>query len=139
MDTAIEERDRAEDEASTAGRRRARELEDLRNKYRDLERNLKRSEEDKEELEIAQRDWKRQREELEHRAGQSTKEVDEVRKAMDELRDVLDESERQARDLEKQKAELRRSVEDTQHRLDKLQKSNKVCSSTSMGFCQYVY
>ena len=139
MDTAIEERDRAEDEASTAGRRRARELEDLRNKYRDLERNLKRSEEDKEELEIAQRDWKRRREELEHRAGQSTKEVDEVRKAMGELRDVLDESERQARDLEKQKAELRRSVEDTQHRLDKLQKSNKVCSSTLMGFCQYVY
>ena len=139
MDTAIEERDRAEDEASTAGRRRARELEDLRNKYRDLERNLKRSEEDKEELEIAQRDWKRRREELEHKAGQSTKEVDEVRKAMGELRDVLDESERQARDLEKQKAELRRSVEDTQHRLDKLQKSNKVFSSTLMGFYQYIY
>lgn len=129
MDAAIEERDRAEDEASTAGRRRAREMEDLRNKYRDMERNLKRAEEDKEELEISQRDWKRRREELEHRAGQSIKEVDEVKKAMGELRDALDESERQARDLEKQKAELRRSVEDTQHRLEKLQKSNKVCCS----------
>ena len=129
MDTAIEERDRAEDEASTAGRRRARELEDLRNKYRDSERNLKRAEEDKEELEIAQKDWKRRREELEHRAGQSTREVEDVRKAMAELRDALDESEKQARDLEKQKAELRRSVEDTQHRLDKMQKSNKVRSS----------
>ena len=133
MDTAIEERDRAEDEASTAGRRRARELEDLRNKYRDLERNLKRAEEDKEELEIAQKDWKRRREELEHRAGQSAKEVDEVRKAMGELRDALDENERQARDLEKQKAELRRSVEDTQCRLEKLQKSNKVCSFVLNG------
>jgi len=128
MDTATEERDRAEDEASTAGRRRAREIEEVRNKYRDIERNLKRAEEAKEELEIAQRDWKRRREELEHRAGQSTKEVDEVRKAMGELRDALDESERQARDLEKQKAELKRSVEDTQHRLEKLQKSNRVCS-----------
>ena len=137
MDTAIEERDRAEDEAATAGRRRARELEDLRNKYRDLERNLKRAEEDKEELEIAQRDWKRRREELEHRAGQSNKEVDEVRKAMGELRDALDESERQARDLEKQKAELRRSVEDTQHRLEKLQKSNRVCFSTLSRTCIY--
>lgn len=126
MDTAVEERDRAEDEASTAGRRRARELEDLRNKYRDMERNLKRAEEDKEELEIAQRDWKRRREELEHRAGQSTREVDDMRKAMAELRDALDESEKQARDLEKQKAELRRSVEDTQHRLEKMQKSSKV-------------
>lgn len=125
MDTAIEERDRAEDEASTAGRRRARELEDLRNKFRDNERNLKRAEEDKEELEVAQKDWKRRREELEHRAGQSTREVDDVRKAMAELRDALDESEKQARDLEKQKAELRRSVEDIQHRLEKMQKSNK--------------
>ena len=127
MDAAIEERDRAEEEAATAGRRRARELEDLRNKYRDLERNLKRAEEDKEELEIAQRDWKRRREELEHRASQSSKEFDDVRQAMGELRDALDESERQARELEKQKAELRRSVEDTQHRLEKLQKANKVC------------
>ena len=133
MDTAIEERDRAEEDAATAGRRRARELEDLRNKYRDLERNLKRTEEDKEELEIAQRDWKRRREELEHRASQSSKEFDDIRKAMGELRDALDESERQVRELEKQKAELRRSVEDTQHRLEKLQKANKVRSSRVNG------
>ena len=126
MDAALEERDRVEDEASTAGRRRARELEDLRNRYRDSERNLKRAEEDKEELEIAQKDWKRRREELEHRAGQSTIEVDDLRKAMAEVRDALDESEKQARDLERQKGELRRSVDDTQLRLEKMQKSNKV-------------
>ena len=132
MDTAIEERDRAEDEASTASRRRARELEDLRNKYRDIERNLKRVEEDKVELEITQKDWKRRREELEHRAGQMTREVDDVRTAMSELRDALDESEKQARDLERQKAELRISVEDTQHRLEKMQKSNKVCVFISL-------
>ena len=126
MDAALEERDRAEDEASTAGRRRARELEDLRNRYRDGERNLKRVEEDKEELEIAQKDWKRRREELEHRAGQSTIEVDDLRKAMAEVRDALDESEKQARGLERQKGELLRSVDDTQLRLEKMQKSNKV-------------
>lgn len=129
MDTAIEERDRAEEEASTSGRRRARELEELRNKLRELERSLKRAEEDKDELDSAQRDWKRRREELEFHGGQSRKEVEEVRKAMGDLRDALDESERQARDLEKQKMELRRSVEETQHRLEKLQKSNKVCFS----------
>ena len=78
-------------------------------------------------MEIAQRDWKRRREVLEHRASQSSKEFEDIRKAMGELRDALDESERQARELEKQKAELRRSVEDTQHRLEKLQKANKVC------------
>lgn len=127
MDTAIEERDRAEDEASSTARRKARELEDLRNRLRETERGFKKAEEDKEELEIAQRDWKRRREELEQKSEQYTKEVDEVRKAMGELRDALDESERQARELEKQKAEMRRSIEDTQHRLEKLQKSNKVC------------
>jgi len=127
MDSAIEERDRAEEEASTVGRRRARELEDIRSRYHDVERSLKRAEDDKEELEVAQRDWKKRREELEHRASHSSSEVDEVRKAMSELRDALDESEKQARDLEKQKAELRRSVEETQNRLEKLQKSNKVC------------
>ena len=139
MDTALEERDRAEDEASTAGRRRARELEDLRNKYRDNERNLKRAEEDKEELEIAQKDWKQRREELEHRTRQSIREVDDVRKAMTELRDALDESEKQARQLEKQKAELQKSVEDTQHRLDKMQKSNKVHSSVALTSIIFQY
>ena len=134
VDTAMEERDRAEDEARTAGRRRARDLEDLRNKYRENERNLKRAEEDREELETAQRDWKRRREELEHRAEQSTREAVDVRKAMVELRDALDESEKQARDLEKQKAELRRSVEDGQHRLEKMQKSTKVCPYMRLSF-----
>lgn len=127
MDTAIEERDRAEDEASAAGRRRARELEDLRKRIREAEKGLKRAEEDREEMEIAQRDWKRRREELEHRSEQSAQEAEEVRLAMGELRDALDESEKQARDLEKQKADLRRTVEDTQQRLGKIQKANKVC------------
>lgn len=126
MDNAIEERDRIEDEASTAGRRRARELEELRNKLRDVERNLRRAEEDREELEAAQKDWKRRREDLENRSEQSTTEANEVRKAMSELRDALDESERQARELEKQRNDLRRSVEETQQRLEKLQKTNKV-------------
>lgn len=126
MDTAIDERDRAEDEASTAARRRARELDDLRNKVREAERSLKRAEDDKQELEAAQREWKRKREELEQRSEQSTREADEVRRAMGELRDALDGSERQAREAEKQKAEIRRSLEETQHRLEKLQKLNKV-------------
>ncbi|MCJ1401084.1 hypothetical protein MMC11_004296 [Xylographa trunciseda] len=128
MDNAIEERDRAEDEASTAGRRRVRELEELRNKLREVERNLNRAEEDKEELEVAQRDWKRRREELELQSEQSVRESEDVKKAMNELREALDESERQARELEKQKVELRHSVEETQLRLDRLQKSNKTMS-----------
>ena len=128
MDMAVEERDRAEDEASTIGRRRTRELEEIRTKLKDADRNLKRSEDDKEILELAQRDWRRRREELQQMTERSSREAEEVKKAMSELRDTLDESERQASDLEKQKVELRRTVEETQHRLDKIQKSNKVSS-----------
>ena len=136
MDNAIEERDRAEDESNTVGRRRAREMEEMRNKVREAERNLKRVEEDREELEQTQRDWKRRREELEQRSERSLQEAAEVRNAMSELRDVLDESEKQTRELEKQKAELRRSVEETQYRLEKLQKANKVRSDFSCDYFQ---
>ena len=41
MDMAVQERDRAEDEASSIGRRRAREVDDLKGKLRDLERELR--------------------------------------------------------------------------------------------------
>ncbi|KAI9803125.1 MAG: hypothetical protein M1833_001196 [Piccolia ochrophora] len=125
METAIEERDRAEDEASTIGRRRAREVEELKAKVRDAERLLKRIREDKEELEKAEVNWRKRREELESKAISSTQEVDELRNAMVQLRDTLDENEKQTREVEKQKAELRRAVEETQQRLERLQKSNK--------------
>lgn len=128
MDIAIEERDKAEDEASTVGRRRVREIEDLRTKLRDVERGLKRAEDDKEELEVAQREWKKRREDLELQSAHTMQEAGEVRQAMSQLRDALDESEQQARELEKHKTELSRSVEEMQTRLDKLQQSNKVCS-----------
>lgn len=134
MDTAIGERDRAEDEAATAQRKKARELEDLRNRMRETERSLKRMEEDKDELEGAQRDWKRRRGELEQKLEQNTKDVEEVRNAMGELRNALDESERRVRELEMEKGELRRSIEDTQHRLEKLQRVNKVCRTMHRRF-----
>lgn len=133
MDVAIEERDRTEDEASTAGRRRVRELEEVRNKLREVERDLHRVEVDKETLEVAQRDWRRRRAELEEQSKQSLKEAEDVKTAMGELRDALDESEGQAHDMEKQKTELRHSLEDTQLRLDKVQKSNKVSNSESLS------
>lgn len=125
LEAAIEERDRAEDEASVAGRRRAREMEELKVKARETERALKRVEEDKGELEYAQRDWKRKREELEAELERSTEELKVIRQAMAQLQDILDEREKQARDMEKEKAELRRSVEETNNRLEKLRRSNK--------------
>ncbi|PGG97606.1 hypothetical protein GX51_07238 [Blastomyces parvus] len=134
LEAAIEERDRAEDEASLVGRKRAREIEELKTKARDMERILRRAELDKEELEHEQRDWKRRREELEAEAERSKRDLGDVQAAMAQLRDTLDESERQIRELEKEKAELRRSVEETNQRLEKLRKSNKALTEDVKAF-----
>ncbi len=126
LEAAIEDRDRAEDEASTISRKKAREIDELKNQVREAERSLKRVKDDKEGLEVLQKEWKRKREELEARAEHSSDEINQVRRAMSELRDALDESEKQARELEKQKAELTQSAEEGRQRFEKLQKSNKV-------------
>ncbi|KAJ5618808.1 Vesicle-mediated transport protein (Imh1) [Penicillium lagena] len=125
LEQAIEERDRAEDEASTHGRRRAREIEELKGKIREAERALRTVEQDKEELEYSQKDWRRRRDELESLSERSTQEVSEIRQAMAGLREALDEREKQVRDLEKERAELRRSVEETNSRLERLRRSHK--------------
>ncbi|OJD22617.1 hypothetical protein ACJ73_06031 [Blastomyces percursus] len=134
LEAAIEERDRAEDEASLVGRKRAREVEELKMKARDMERTLRRAELDKEELEHEQRDWKRRREELQAETERSKQDLVDVQAAMTQLRDVLDESERQIRELEKDKTELRRSVEETNQRLEKLRKSNKALTEEVKAF-----
>jgi hypothetical protein len=128
LEAAIEERDRAEDEANMIGRRRAREIEELKVKAREAERALRRAEEDKEELEHAQRDWKRRREDLESETERSKQELADVRQAMAQLRDALDASGKQTNELEKEKSELRRSLEETSQRVEKLRKSNKSLS-----------
>ncbi|KAJ5378150.1 uncharacterized protein N7496_005559 [Penicillium cataractarum] len=125
MEAAVEERDRAEDEASTQGRRRAREMEELKATVREAERALRTAEEDRENLEQSQKDWRRRRDELESQSERSTEELAEIRQAMSSLREQLDESEKQVRDLEKEKSELRRSVEETSNRLEKLRRSHK--------------
>ncbi|EFE38997.1 hypothetical protein TRV_06360 [Trichophyton verrucosum HKI 0517] len=129
LEAVIEERDRAEDEANSVNRRRAREIEELRTKARDAEKALRRIEEDKDEVEHAQREWKRRRGELESQLERSNQELAEVKEAMSHLRDALDESERHARDLEKEKAALRRSIEETNQRLEKLKRTNKSLAS----------
>jgi chromosome segregation ATPase len=125
LETAVEERDRAEEEASTNARRLAREMEDLKTKARDAARALRTVEEEKEEFEHAQREWKRRREELEAANEKSIVEMGEVRTAMAQLREALDESERQTQDLERQKADLRRNGEEAQQRVERLTKANK--------------
>ncbi|THY91361.1 hypothetical protein D6C92_06318 [Aureobasidium pullulans] len=125
MDVAIEERDRAEEEASTAGRRRARELEDLKHKLRDAEQQLSSINDEKEDFEKKETAWRKQKVELEKKADAANEELTEVRSAMTQLRDALDDHERTSHSLEKEKTDLRKTLFDTETRLASLQKSSK--------------
>ncbi|TVY55000.1 Golgin IMH1 [Lachnellula cervina] len=125
MEAAIEERDRAEDEASTNGRRRAREVDELKTKIRNFERELKIATDDRDELQRSEKEWKRRRDELEGVSDKAAQEVSDIRSAMGELRDALDGSEKQVRDAEKQRADLRRILEEANQRYEKLQRDFK--------------
>ena len=81
MDAALEERDRIEDQASVSQRRMMREVEEAKAKARDVQRQFKVLENEKEDLEIRQKEWRRRRDELEEVSVRAAKEVEEVKAA----------------------------------------------------------
>ncbi|KXT00006.1 hypothetical protein AC578_4859 [Pseudocercospora eumusae] len=125
MELAVSERDRAEDNASTIGRRKAREIEDLKSKLRDAEQEALRAKEARMDAEKREREFKTQQADIESRAAQAQQELVEVRTAMEQLRDSLDETERSNRELENQRQSLRKEIADREARLEKLQKSSR--------------
>lgn len=124
-DLAIEERDRAESDASTVGRKRAREIEDLRNKLREAEQEASRASEVRKDVEKRERDFRNSRIDLERRLAQAQEDADAARNAMTQLQNSLDEGERQVTQLEKDKQNLKKQVEERETRLERLQKSSK--------------
>ena len=132
LDLATQERDRAEDEASSVGRRRGREVEEVRSRLRDAERRLKSMLEDKSDLERVTHDIGRRQEEAEQRAQSAVQELLDVRKAMEDLKDALESGENQTRQLLKEKMDLTRSLEEAQNRVDRLQKSKEACYSRGL-------
>ncbi|KAK5107202.1 hypothetical protein LTR62_001648 [Meristemomyces frigidus] len=123
IDLAFEERDRAEDEVGAVGRKKARELEELRTKLRDAEREAARATEAKEDAERRERGFLARQSEIEDRAKQAQEELAEVRTAMAQLGSSLDESERQTGILDREKTELKKELDERQLRFEKLQKS----------------
>ena len=128
MEAAIEERDRAEEDASLQSRRVMREVEDVRAKARAAAAELKQAQDERDELQDKQKDWKRKREDLEAAAEKMTAEVTETKSAMDRLRQALDESERQIEDLEKQRNDVRKREDEARNRVEKLASANKSLS-----------
>lgn len=126
MEAAIEERDKAEEEAATIGRRRAREIEEMKDKVREAEKNLRRAEEAQLSIETdvaGLREGKRRAEEILERERQ---ELEDTKRAMSSMTATLDDTDGQVRDIERQKAELRLRAEQAEAKHDRLQKQHRV-------------
>lgn len=125
LNLAVEERDRAEDDASTAARRKAKVIEELRSQLTESEKTAADALRRRQELESRETSAGAQRKELETRAQRAQDELDEARASMDRLRDALEASEKSSRDAERETSDLKRAVEDRERRLEKLQKGSK--------------
>ena len=125
MESAVEERDRIEDEAGVGSRRMTREVEEFRAKVRDLTRSVRELDGEKMAFEGQQREWRRKEIELEKNAEVAGRDVDEVRKAMASLKEALDLSEAQIREMEGVREKLRREIEEGRERIGSLTKQNK--------------
>ncbi|CAD6501608.1 BgTH12-01858 [Blumeria graminis f. sp. triticale] len=134
MEIAIKERDQLEDESSNIGRRRAREIEELKVRHRDLDRDLKSITSEKERLENAENTWKHKYEELEHISQSSKKEAEGIRIALNQLQDALNRSEKAVREAEKQRQETTKLLDDANQRFEKAKKENQTLQSKLAKF-----
>jgi len=131
MEAAFDERDKAEEEAATIGRRRAREIEELRDRVRESERNLKHAEESQAVAERELNGLKDGKFRAEEALERIKREYEDTKKAMASMRDALDQTDDQMEEIERQRAEMRKTLQEEQARSGELQKSYKVISHIS--------
>ncbi|KAG0638785.1 hypothetical protein HOY80DRAFT_1137250 [Tuber brumale] len=125
MEAAFDERDKAEEEAATVGRRRAREIEELRDRIRESERNLKHAKESQAAAERELNGLKDGKSRAEEALERIKGEYEDTKKAMTSMQDALDQTDSQMEEIERQRAELRKTLQEEQARSEKLQKSYK--------------
>ena len=121
MEAAIAERDKAEDEAAFTGKKRAREVEDLKEKLIDAERNLRNINIEKQDLSIVIADLRKAQEKASKANEEHDKDTKELRDAMSTLSHSLRESEGQIASLESERHLLRATIKETSTRLERLQ------------------
>jgi DNA repair exonuclease SbcCD ATPase subunit len=126
IDTACDERDKAEEEVATIGRRRAREIEELKDRLRDAERGLRRADEARELAEKELGGLKDSKARMEEILERERRELGDTKKAMSSMTSALDDTDGQVREIERQKMELRRRAEHAESKYEKLQKQHRV-------------
>ncbi|RKF59866.1 putative viral a-type inclusion protein repeat protein [Erysiphe neolycopersici] len=122
MEAAVKERDIAEDKASTIGRRRAKEFDEIKNRLFELEKDLQKALEDNLRLERAETEWKQKFDDLKVSSDNLAKETEDIRVAMNQLRNALDGSEKAVKLAKQQKLDLKNILDESNNRQDRLQK-----------------
>ncbi|KAH6607072.1 hypothetical protein Trco_003385 [Trichoderma cornu-damae] len=125
MEEAIAERERLEDETSSAVRKNVKTIGELKSRVRELEGEVKDLQVERGELEERERGWQRRREELEAVEAKVESEATEMRNTISSLRAAMDASELQVRDGEKHKATLRKEYDSLHLLYEKVSKELK--------------
>lgn len=133
LDAAVEERDRAEDEAATAARKRAREAEELKTKLRELEREVRGLSTERDGLVAREQEFKAKREEIESAERKAEDEVRDLQAAVQSLRDALEASEAQVREAEGQRTDLKRLLEEMRGRYEGVRKELRGVQARLVG------
>lgn len=120
MESAIAERDKAEDEAAYNGKKRAREVEDLKEKLIDMERTSRKASLEKQDLQISFENLQRASESARALHEAKDRDVSELRGTMSELSHSLREAESQISSLEQDRITLRSALKDCTTKLDRL-------------------
>ncbi|PFH56053.1 hypothetical protein XA68_17140 [Ophiocordyceps unilateralis] len=128
METAVEERERMEEEASVRARGNARETEALKHKVRHLERSVQTLTTARDQLSRREEEWKVRKEEVEAMEAKA----EESLATASQLRKALDASEKQLRDEEEQRGQLRRMLDEARQRYDSLVVVVRETKRTSM-------
>lgn len=125
LEAAIAERERLEDEASTAMRKNGKTVGELKSRVRELEAEAKDLCNEREGVEERDRTLRRRNQELELVESRSEAEAAELRNTISSLRSTLDASEQQVRDGVGLKTALRKDYESLQLMYDKISKELK--------------
>lgn len=120
MDSAISERDKAEDEAAFLGKKRAREVEDLKERLLDIERTQRKLVLEKQDLTALNETLQKAAEQARIDRGASERDAKEMRDTMSELSQSMREAESQISTLEGDREALRAAIKESTNKIDRL-------------------
>lgn len=120
METAIAERDKAEDEAAFNGKKRAREVEDLKERLMDLERTVRKTIIEKQDLSSSCEELRKAKGLSDDEAESRERDLKDLRNTMNDLSHSLRDAESQISMLEQDRNSLRAEIKNSINSIERL-------------------